>query len=422
MDIYDLTDEQIMAMSAPPAPAGGSTQTTVTTDTSAATVDTGADTTTTTTEDTTDNNDGDNGDGGDGSSTTATDETTTTTEVADGEVKAGQDAGTTTTDGGNVAANAGEQGGDAAKPVDGKPAGKQGTSEVAAEAKPTTPPDYKALYEASLAPLKANGKTFDIKSPDDLRQLAQQGLNYTQKMQQIAPIRKVGMMLQNHGLLDEQKLSFLIDLHNKKPEAIRQLIKDAGIDPLEIDVNSDTQYKQSNHAIADEEVNFRTVMSDLQGTTEGQNTLQVIDKTWDTASKEALWASPGIMQTVNEHRANGVYERVSTEVERQRALGNIPAGVSFLQAYQHLGTEMSKQGLLNDLVQPAVATTTQQEVQQKQPIATRTVVKKPEANAEKVASATQTKSGGKVETAKPNYLEMSDEDFNKELLKSRGYV
>ncbi len=408
MDILDMSDEDIANMVAPPAKAGGTDDkpnpndggTTPADDTTVQEV---------TNDDTTSTTQDDDDDGG-----------KSPEEVAAEANKKDESDGAAVEEPDPAKADPSKK----PEEKDGlKPDGKNATK-VEEGNKPETTPDYKAFYEAALAPLKANGKVFEIKSPEDLRALAEQGLNYTKKMQQIAPIRKIGMMLQNHGLLDETKLSFLIDLHNRDPEAIRKLIKEAGIDPLQIDTTSEPQYKQSNHAVPDDEVNFRTVMQDLQGSDDGQNTLQVINTTWDAPSKQALWENPNIMKVVNEHRANGVYDRVATEVERLRALGQIADNVPFLQAYQYIGTEMGKQGLLNDLLKttPTPQSNGSTQPAPKQPIATRTVAKKPDTNAAKVAAAAQTNSGGKPSIQKINPLEMSDADFEAELKKSRGYT
>ncbi len=135
-----------------------------------------------------------------------------------GDAPSGKDGG----EGGNLSKDT-SQGKDPAgkKPADDKASGKdkpaEGEGKKDGDASPPgskdsaskeTPPDYKALYEKVMAPLKANGKTIDIKSPEELIQLAQMGANYTRKMQAIAPHRKVLLMLENNGLLDEGKLCF----------------------------------------------------------------------------------------------------------------------------------------------------------------------------------------------------------------------
>jgi hypothetical protein len=143
-----------------------------------------------------------------------------------------------------------------------------------------------------MAPFKANGKLIQLKDPSEVIQLMQMGANYTRKLQDIQPHRKVLLMLENNGLLDEGKLSFLIDLEKKNPEAIKKLVKDAGIDPMDIDTSSEPAYSEGNHLVSDEESGFRQVLDEMVSSETGKETVKLINTDWDQASKEALWKSP----------------------------------------------------------------------------------------------------------------------------------
>ena len=202
------------------------------------------------------------------------------------------------------------------------------------------PFDYKAAYEKITAPFKANGKQIEIKSPDEIIQMMKMGANYTRKMQSIAPYRKALLMLQNNDLLDESKISFLIDLNRKDPAAVQKLIKDSGIDPLDIDINAESTYQPGHHQISDSEAALSSVLEDVTSTQEGRETVQIISKEWDQASKEALLEDPNIVAVINEQRQNGVYDTIVNEIERLRILGSIPANTSFLECYKNVGMSL----------------------------------------------------------------------------------
>jgi hypothetical protein len=215
----------------------------------------------------------------------------------------------------------------AAKPA-AKPADKAAGDAVAAAAevvdnaaKPAgkLPPaaDLESFYKRIMAPFKANGREIALKSPEEVIQLMQMGANYTRKMQELAPQRKLMTMLQNNGLLDEGKLSFLIDLERKDPEAIKKLIKDAGVNPLEIDTSVEPAYREGNHRVGDDEVAFHTTLDDMKSTPDRVETLKVINS-WDQASKDALWKSPEIMTLIHGQRENGIYDRIAAEVTRRQ--------------------------------------------------------------------------------------------------------
>lgn len=270
-------------------------------------------------------------------------------------------------------------------------------------------PDYKGIVDKLMAPLQANGKTIEIKTPEEAIQLMQMGANYTKKMQAITPYRKVLTMLENNGLLDENKLSFLIDLDKKNPEAIKKLVKDAGIDPLDIDSAAKTTYLEGNHRVTDEEVGFKTAVDDLRSNPQGLATLQQINA-WDQASKEVLWKQPEIMEVINSQRENGIYDTIQAEIDRRRILGAIPATTPFLTAYKIVGDEFAAAGKFVPKTAPVAAVVTPVT-----PIATRVGTPKPAAvNGDKVSAASSTRSTpGKAQTF-VNPLSLSDDEFLKQ--------
>lgn len=280
---------------------------------------------------------------------------------------------------------------------------KTETTQAAVETA-TDGPDYKAFYEKVLAPLNANGKTITIQSAEEAIQLMQMGANYTKKMQQLAPYRKMMLMLENNGLMDEAKLGFLIDLDKRNPEAIKKLVKEAGIDPLDIDVQAVPSYQPGNHSVSDAEVAFTTTLEDLQSAPNGKETLQEINSNWDKSSIDALWNDPSIMRSIHEQRQSGVYDLITTEVARMQALGQIPVGTPFLTAYRFAGDALiqAKRNAVPVVQAPAV------------PVATRVAAPKPVVtNSAQAAAAASTPNSTKPATAIQNPLAMSDEDFLK---------
>lgn len=278
--------------------------------------------------------------------------------------------------------------------------------------------NFEAKYKEAMAPLKANGKTIEIQSMDELRQLASMGANFTRKMQDIAPHRKILAMLENNGLLDEAKLSFFIDLDKKNPEALKKLIKDSGVDPLDIDVSSEPAYQAGNHKVSDSEIAFRAVLEDLQSTPTGQETISLINSSWDQASKEELWKAPEVMATIQQQRENGIYDTISAEINRQAMLGKIPAGTPFIQAYLTVGNEMNARGVFNNLNasnnKSVQNTPTQTIAPVTAPVATRVVVPKSQVtNGAAANAAASTRQTQKRVLPVVNLQSMSDDDFLK---------
>lgn len=259
--------------------------------------------------------------------------------------------------------------------------------------------DYEAFYKKVMAPFKANGKMITLRSPEEAIQLMQQGANFTKKMQAIAPHRKLLIMLENNGLLDESKINYLIDLDKKNPEAIKKLVKDAGIDPIDIDTQAENKYQPSNYRVSDDEANFINILDDLKQNQEGLETLRVINA-WDATSKEAIFKDPSIMQTIHTQRENGVFQKISEEIERQKILGNINVNIPFLVAYKQVGDLLVKQN---------------QGKLQRQPLDVRKAVpKSPVTNSDKVKAAAPTRNNKNKVEKFINPLSMSDDDFLKQ--------
>ena len=273
------------------------------------------------------------------------------------------------------------------------------------------PANYEELYKKVMAPFKANGKMIDLKDPAEAIQLMQMGANYTRKLQELQPQRKLMLMLQNNGLLNEDKLSFLIDLDKRNPEAIKKLVKEAGIDPLDIDTSVDTTYQTGNHKVTDAEANFRNVLDEIGSTTDGKITLQAINDGWDQASKEVLWKQPELIATMHNQREAGVYQIVVDEIHRQRTLGTLPPNVPFIEAYRVVGDRLLETDAFDHL--PAI----KQLKPQRTPavVATRTGSPKPVAvNGDKASAASPSRSTPRTATT-VNPLSMSDEDFLKQM-------
>ena len=196
--------------------------------------------------------------------------------------------------------------------------------------------DYAKAYEEIFKPFKANGKEMSVESIEDVRQLMQMGANYNKKMAALKPSLKVVKMLENSGLLDEQKLSYLIDLSKHNPDAVKKLIKESGLDPLEVDINQEVSYKANTYNVSDKELELDSVLSEIKETDTFNTTIDIIGNKWDDSSKKVLLENPGVIKIINSHVASGVYSTITAEVEKLKMLGKLD-GLSDIDAYKAVG-------------------------------------------------------------------------------------
>ncbi len=218
-------------------------------------------------------------------------------------------------------------------------------SEATGSQGPKTAEEFEAAYKKLMAPFKANGRELTPSSPDEAVRLMQMGANYTKKMQALKPNLRLMRMLENQGLLEESKLSYLIDLDRKDPKAIQKLLHGSNVDPLDIDVASEPTYEPGNHAPSEQEMNFHDAVDTVAQTPTGKETISHINSSWDQTSKKAIYQEPDLLRIIDEQRANGIYRQIADEIDRRRVFGELTA-TPFIQAYKQIGDELHAQGKL----------------------------------------------------------------------------
>ena len=274
-----------------------------------------------------------------------------------------------------------------------------------AEPAPKEETDYKAEYEKILAPFSANGKQMQVQSAEEAITLMQMGANYNKKMAALKPNLKLLKLLENNGLLSEEKLSFLIDLDKKNPDAISKLVKDSGLDPLEMDV-SKSEYKPKTYTVDDRELELDAVLEKIQDTPTFQKTLDVVSNKWDGPSKQIVAATPQLIEVINSHMQSGVYDLISAEVERERMLGRLN-GMSDIDAYRHVGDAMHNRGAFNTPAKSAAKPA------ERQPITPKPKADDAAVRAKKLAASTPKAAAPVKNDPDFNPLALSDEEFAK---------
>lgn len=215
-----------------------------------------------------------------------------------------------------------------------------GEADAAAEA-----PNYEALYKQVMGTFKANGRDFTPTSPEEAVRLMQMGANYTKKMQALKPNLKLLRMLENNGLLAEDQITHLIDLKKGDKAAIQKLLTDGKVDPLDLDAFAETTYKPGSHSVSDDEMAFNEVLENVLETPTGTDTVRTINGDWDEASKKELFKDPTILAAIHIQRSNGVYAKITSEIDRRKVLGQF-ANTRFIDAYKAVGDELHMQGKL----------------------------------------------------------------------------
>lgn len=308
--------------------------------------------------------------------------------------------------------------GDPPKPVaEAKPKSEKAKAAADAEAEPVKAEAAPAAQSAEdfqkaiLAPFKANGRDMQVNTAEEAITLMQQGANYNKKMAGLKPHLAIVKQLEQNGLLDNDKIGFLIDLSKKNPEAIGKLLKDSGIDPLDLDATKVDGYKPNTYAPSDEQMNFDEVLDDLKDDENFKPVIHAVANEWDVASQKIIAAKPQVLRLLTSHKEMGVYDVITTEVERRKALGQL-RGTPALEAYDAVGKELEAAGKFAHLApkpveaKPAVLPIKKTVAAKSKPKESQAVIDKRKAAAS--TAAVTPKKG--VET-NVNVLAMSDADF-----------
>jgi len=269
--------------------------------------------------------------------------------------------------------------------------------------------DYEEFYKRLTTPFRANGKSIQTRSAEEIIKLMQLGANYTQKMQQMAPHRKIVETLKKNNLLDEGKINWLIDLSKNHKGAIGKLLKEGSIDPMDVDLDDEEVkgYTPESHQVSDNEIQFNETLEEIKGLPNGLELLRMVHTDWDNQSKDILWQQPATFHVLYEQKQSGLYDYVVSEIERAKMLGKVAPNAPFISVYRDASEDLYKQGKLNRFLNP-------ENQYNPKPVA-KTVQKKPSVGNHQKASAASTGYTSKktTGTAVPNPLSMSDDDFLK---------
>jgi hypothetical protein len=214
---------------------------------------------------------------------------------------------------------------------------KEGTKEDTQE---TTEIDYKAFYEQVTSDYKANNRTMPgLKDPKDFEKALQMASNYALKTTALKPHMGRVKMLKD---VSDDELNEMMDFRNRNPEVIKKALKDAGIDPLDIDVDAEVKYSANDYRVSTAEIEFEEVIDTIKDTPEFARTSEVVTKVWDEASKKVMLDNPHLIKSLNEEMQMGRYDTIQGIIDQRRLLGNTN-GMSDLAMYQEIATSMQKQ-------------------------------------------------------------------------------
>jgi len=271
--------------------------------------------------------------------------------------------------------------------------------------------DFEAGYKDLFAPFKANGKDMQVDNVEDARRLMQMGVGYQKRMSELKPHLKIIKSLKNNDLLDVDKINRLIDLDKKDPGAIAKLIKEAGVDPLDIDTEDGDKYQPTDHSISDSEFDLDQAIDNIRGNESYDKSIAVMGEQWDQKSRGIIAENPEIVGIIDSHIQSGVFDVVQAHVEKEQTLGRMK-GLSNVEAYREATQVLQKNGVLEG---DGVKKESDPKNKEPNPLVKEAKKKQEASRKKRKKAAAPIKGKPKSKKSEKDYDKMSDADFMAEV-------
>lgn len=191
--------------------------------------------------------------------------------------------------------------------------------------------DYTSVVKKLMTEgVKVGGNRITITDPSEIETLIQRGLGANKRMQDLKPKLNMLATLEEHGLIDKEKINFMVDIMKGNPNAIAKLVKDSKIDVLDVEDNS-SEYKPSDYSIPEAQLELQEVLEDMKDHPKYTDTVNLV-KRLDTQSKSLIGKNPRMFATLAVDMEQGVYDQIANIVHSEQAKGNLTT-LSFLEAY-----------------------------------------------------------------------------------------
>ena len=195
--------------------------------------------------------------------------------------------------------------------------------------------EVKADVAISKYKIKANGTELELTN-EELIKLAPKALDYTKKMQEIAPWRKtISALVDNE--LTESDVNLMIDVMKGDKEALATVLKTHGIEADDMhDVEAD-KYAPKNYGRTEQQLAIDDVLMNIKGDVEYTKTESVVDGQWDGKSRKQMAEDPRMIEGLHVDVKSGVFDKVNPIALKLKALDN--GRKSDLDYYMQAGQE-----------------------------------------------------------------------------------
>ena len=258
-------------------------------------------------------------------------------------------------------------------------------------------------------PIRVGNTDIVFNSPEEIVQALTNTASFKNRYNSSVTQRNLGSILEKQEITDPNEIALAIDAYKGKPEAIKELLKRNKFDTSEFDEEEDSGYQPTDYQTSPDEQMFDDTVNSLKESPEGMAVLEDVAGFDDTSATEVI-KDPNILTSLSQHKANGFYDKIMAEVNRQTTIGKIPEGTPILQSYLAVGQELAKQ--------QTTEANTPKTTPKKKVVGTgkskKTVKGKPNEQAQRAQAAKNTQvPSNKTNYSKNALFELSDDEFMK---------
>lgn len=259
--------------------------------------------------------------------------------------------------------------------------------------------------------VKANGQELELTN-DELIKLAPKALDYTRKMQEIAPWRKTISALKENNTSGAD-INLMISALNGDKDAVTEVVKRAGVDTLDIDTETEVPYTVKEYGKSEQQLALEDVVNTISVDPEYVKTQRVVNNDWDRKSQDELVNNPQTIEALHYDVKAGIFDKVSPIALKYKALDNgrrsdieyyRMAGKEYYTDLQAQKEQTKQAGVANDQI------LRDQEAVKVAKVAENKRAKITKAAASRKAAATTKKSAGKLNVV--DFLSDNDEEFD----------
>lgn len=265
--------------------------------------------------------------------------------------------------------------------------------------------------------VKANGREFEFTKDEIIQQFPKvfgQAMDYTRKMQALAPWRKT-IDAMEHAELKHEDINLMISAFKGDKGAIAEVLKRSNVDVLDVNPE-ENKYEPKEYGRDETTLAFNDVIASIQTDPEFEVTKRVLSAEWDDASWQTLRSDPRKVTQLHIDVKNGTYQKLQPIADKLKVFDG--ARKSDIEYYADAAREYySREAATQASLRDADRVNAQREAEARETARLAELDKKAKArertqalNKERKAAAPS--APGVTKAGKVDYLSGSDEDFD----------